>query len=185
MFIFLYFTNAVIVDDFITGSLSASSSSFGGSAASGVSSTHFEINLWKIEKGLDRRTTCMIRNIPNKYSQQMIFELVNETHAGCFDFLYLRMDFRNRCNVGYAFINFTRPEHIVSFAARVHGKRWARFNSDKVCNLTFARIQGLEALIEKFRASKVMFEAPAYRPKLFHTEGPMAGHEIPFPTSNH
>lgn len=124
----------------------------------------------------------MIRNIPNKYTQQMIFDMVNETHRGCFDFLYLRMDFRNRCNVGYAFINFTSPKHIISFAERVHGRRWARFNSDKVCNLTFARIQGTLALVEKFRHSKVMFEAPAYRPKLFHTEGPLAGQEIPFPS---
>ena len=124
----------------------------------------------------------MIRNIPNKYTQQMIFDLVNETHRSCFDFLYLRMDFRNRCNVGYAFINFVRPEHILAFAQRVNGKRWARFNSDKVCHLTFARIQGITALIDKFRTSKVMFEAPAYRPKLFHTDGPLSGQEIPFPT---
>lgn len=29
----------------------------------------FEIDLWKIESGLEKRTTCMIRNIPNKYTQ--------------------------------------------------------------------------------------------------------------------
>lgn len=150
--------------------------------SSSSSSSSFEIDLWKIENGLDKRTTCMIKNIPNKYNQQMIFDLVNESHRGCFDFLYLRMDFRNRCNVGYAFINFTDPQHILSFARRVNGKRWARFNSDKVCHLTFARIQGTAALIEKFRNSKVMFEAPAYRPKLFHTDGPLSGQEIPFPT---
>lgn len=151
------------------------------SSSSSASSGSFEIDLWKIENGFDKRTTCMIKNIPNKYNQQMIFDLVNESHGGCFDFLYLRMDFRNRCNVGYAFINFTDPKHILSFARRVNGKRWARFNSDKVCHLTFARIQGTVALIEKFRNSKVMFEAPAYRPKLFHTDGPLSGQEIPFP----
>lgn len=168
-----------------SSSVSYSSSSFtsnSSSSSSFSSSANFEIDLWKIESNLEKRTTCMIRNIPNKYTQQMIFDLVNETHRGCFDFLYLRMDFRNRCNVGYAFINFTKPEHILTFAQRVNGKRWARFNSDKVCHLTFARIQGIEALIEKFRNSKVMFEAPAYRPKLFHTEGTLIGQEIPFPT---
>lgn len=111
----------------------------------------------------------------------MVLDMVNETHRGCFDFLYLRMDFRNRCNVGYAFINFTDPKHIMSFSKRVCGKRWARFNSDKICTLTFARIQGTRALIDKFRHSKVMFEAPAYRPKLFYVSGPMAGQEAPFP----
>lgn len=143
---------------------------------------NFEIDLWKIENDLEKRTTCMIRNIPNKYTQQMVLDLVNESHRGCFDFLYLRMDFRNRCNVGYAFINFTKPAHILTFATRVNGKRWARFNSDKICHLTFARIQGTCALIDKFRNSKVMFEAPAYRPKLFETQGPQTGQELPFPT---
>lgn len=28
-----------------------------------------EINLWRIIQGTDTRTTCMIRNIPNKYTQ--------------------------------------------------------------------------------------------------------------------
>lgn len=118
------------------------------------SSGEFEIDFSKIESELDIRTTCMIRNIPNKYTQIMLIEMINETHYGTYDFIYLRMDFKNKCNVGYAFINFIEPTSIISFARRVLGKRWPRFNSDKICHLSYARIQGKLALVEKFRHSK-------------------------------
>lgn len=143
----------------------------------------YDIDLAKIEMGMDERTTCMVRNIPNKYTQvlppspplppsqlprlqQMLIDMIDETHYGAYDFVYLRMDFKNKCNVGYAFINFIDPKlscagyhtltfrKIVGFAKRILGKKWPRFNSDKVCHLSYARIQGKEALIDKFRHSK-------------------------------
>ncbi|KAJ3335364.1 hypothetical protein HDU93_005684 [Gonapodya sp. JEL0774] len=140
-----------------------------------------EINLWRVMMGLDKRTTCMVRNIPNKYSQQMLIDFVDETHRGHYDFLYLRIDFKNQCNVGYAFINFIDPSSIVSFAHKVVGRKWSKFNSDKICTLSYANIQGKSALIEKFRNSSVMLEDPTYRPKIFHSTGPQRGAEAPFP----
>ncbi|KAI9220495.1 RNA recognition motif 2-domain-containing protein, partial [Blastocladiella britannica] len=129
----------------------------------------------------DLRTTVMIRNIPNKYTQQMLIEYMNESHCGQYDFLYLRMDFKNRCNVGYAFCNFVSPAALASFSRRVVGQKWSRFNSDKVCMLSYANIQGRQALIDKFRNSAVMDEHASYRPKIFATEGPVAGTEQVFP----
>ena len=58
-----------------------------------------EINTFRIAQGLDPRTTCMLRNIPNKFSEKDMLEQVNKTHFGRFDFFYLRMDFTNKCNV--------------------------------------------------------------------------------------
>lgn len=140
-----------------------------------------ELDLFKILNGEDTRTTFMIRNIPNKYTQQMIKDLLDESHQGTYDFLYLRMDFKNRCNVGYAFVNFIDPRSAVSFALRICGKRWTKFNSEKICSLSYANIQGKEALIAKFRDSQVMLEDPSYRPKIFYTSGPLKGTEQDFP----
>ena len=61
--------------------------------------------------GEDARTTVMIRNIPNKYSQKVLLATLDEAgFYGQYDFFYLPIDFKNGCNVGYAFLNLARPE---------------------------------------------------------------------------
>ncbi|RKP39240.1 RNA recognition motif 2, partial [Dimargaris cristalligena] len=102
----------------------------------------------------DTRSTFMIRNIPNKYTQKMMIDLVNESHYRKFDFFYLRMDFINHCNCGYAFINFIDPKSVVPFAKRLVGRKWEKFNSDKVCSIRYADYQGKDRLVEHFRNSK-------------------------------
>jgi len=44
--------------------------------------------------------------------------------------------------VGYAFINFIDCLSIIPFYNEFHGKKWEKFNSEKVCAITYARIQG-------------------------------------------
>lgn len=41
-----------------------------------------------------------------------------------------------------------------------------KFNSEKVLDVTYANIQGIDQLVEKFRNSSVMDQDPAYRPKV-------------------
>ncbi|KAI8367074.1 RNA recognition motif 2-domain-containing protein [Blakeslea trispora] len=144
-----------------------------------------QTDLDNISQGIDTRTTFMIRNIPNKYTQKMLMDTINTTHANTYDFLYLRIDFQNKCNVGYAFINFTDPKSVISFAKERISKKWDRFNSDKRCALSFATIQGKTALIKKFKNSQVMFEDIAYQPKLFYSDGPNKGKEQPFPVHSY
>ena len=81
--------------------------------------------------GIDLRTTIMIKNVPNKYSQRALLDVIDVNHAGKYDFFYLPIDFRNKCNLGYAFLNFTSPLHIVDFVVEFAGKRWDRYNSEK------------------------------------------------------
>lgn len=132
---------------------------------------NFEIHIKDIVLGIDRRTTCMIKNIPNKYSLRMLIDLLNEDHMGTYNFLYLRMDFKNRCNVGYAFVNFASSSSVISFYKKVHGRTWKRFTSNKICELTYASIQGFERLVNKFRNSSIMQEKDSFRPKAFYTRG--------------
>jgi len=98
----------------------------------------------------------MIKNIPNKYDQPLLLQTINKNHHDKFDFFYLPIDFKNKCNVGYAFINFIDPEYIREFYEEFDGKKWTKFNSEKICKLKYGRIQGLNSLIQHFEASSVM-----------------------------
>lgn len=79
------------------------------------------------------------------------------------DLLYLRIDFGNNQNIGYAFVNFVHPEF---FIKRV-GSPWRIFSLNKRCEVSYAAIQGIDCLLAKFRNSVIMEEYSAFRPKLW------------------
>ncbi|KAK3039073.1 hypothetical protein RJ639_028524 [Escallonia herrerae] len=135
----------------------------------------YQLDLDKIINGEDTRTTLMIKNIPNKYTSKMLLAAIDENHMGAYDFLYLPIDFKNKCNVGYAFINMVSPSHIISFYQAFNGKKWEKFNSEKVASLAYARIQGKGALVTHFQNSSLMNEDKRCRPILFQSEGQGAG----------
>lgn len=87
---------------------------------------------WQVSKGMDKRTTIMVRNIPNKYTQTMLLQEIDSSYRGAYDFFYLPIDFKNKCNVGYAFINFMDYRRIVPFFREFNAQRWKNFNSEKV-----------------------------------------------------
>eukprot|EP00898_Chlorokybus_atmophyticus_P004766 jgi/Chlat1/5290/Chrsp35S05248 len=141
------------------------------------SKQQYALDLDKILNGHDMRTTLMIKNIPNKYTQKMLLAAIDELHRGTYDFFYLPIDFKNKCNVGYAFINMTHPSKIVSFYQTFNGKKWDKFNSEKVASLAYARIQGKSALVAHFQNSSLMNEDKRCRPILFSN----VGDQEPFP----
>ncbi|KAI0527860.1 RNA recognition motif 2-domain-containing protein [Xylaria bambusicola] len=147
--------------------------------------SHNHVDVNRIREGTDVRTTIMLRNIPNKVDQAMLKRIVDESSWGKYDFMYLRIDFANDCNVGYAFINFVDPLDIIDFVSARGNQRWNCFKSDKVAEISYATIQGKDCLVQKFRNSSVMLEAAHYRPKLYYTlNGPLpdlAGQEEAFP----
>ncbi|CAD6577280.1 MAG: hypothetical protein TREMPRED_001898 [Tremellales sp. Tagirdzhanova-0007] len=142
----------------------------------------------RILSGLDSRTTLMVKDVPNKLSRQELVDVLSEVRRilrlnriqlnyaqvvpGEFDFVYLRFDFSNRCNVGYAFVNFTSIKSLYEFIRTRVGKKWNMFSSEKVC---YATIQGKSALISKFRNSAVMGVLEQWRPQIFYSSGAQMG----------
>ncbi|CAJ1914367.1 unnamed protein product [Cylindrotheca closterium] len=155
----------------------------GGGTPDQKDNRHLKLDVDAVENGRDSRTSLMVRNIPNKYTQQMLLsEFAENGHGpGTIDFFYLPIDFKNKCNRGYAFINFVDFRDILPFHRRYYGKHWRTFNSDKICEITYARIQGKSAMLKRFENSALMEKDEEYKPLVFVSSGPDRGNSLPFP----
>ena len=100
-----------VYDDFLTYKSGVYTKSAGAKALGGHS---VKIIGYGIQDG------TKIRNIPNRYTRQMILNELNEKKAvsGTYDFLYLPIDFQNSCNLGYAFVNMVSPLAVVQLYNR-------------------------------------------------------------------
>lgn len=58
------------------------------------SKQNFTIDIEVIKLGLEKRTTIMIRNIPNRYNQESLLRVIDVKFKGMYDFVYLPMDFK-------------------------------------------------------------------------------------------
>ena len=118
----------------------------------------------------------MIRNIPNKYNQEIMMGLLEEAGLmGTFDFFYLPIDFRNKCGLGYAFVNFLSHADAVRAYAAFHNRRWDEFNSKKVCEITYGRVQGQDELVQHFKTAKFPSTDAEYCPLVFARDEGSAG----------
>jgi hypothetical protein len=110
----------------------------------------------------------MMRNIPNKYRQQMLLDELQDAGFRMetdFDFFYLPMDHSNAANLGYAFINFCDTALANAFASAFSGKKMRRFNSHKTVMVMPASIQGYERNYRYYSSTRVaQADDPAYRP---------------------
>ena len=63
--------------------------------------------------------------------------------------------------MGYAFANFIHTKFIFEFYKEFNGRRWDRYNSEKICELAYARIQGTTNLMDHFQNSSSQVRARA------------------------
>ena len=60
------------------------------------------------------------------------------------------------------------------------GKKWKRFNSEKICELVYAKIQGKKELISHFEKGKVLsFDSEEKRPLILPTPNPLPKIKLP------
>ena len=122
------------------------------------------LNLDDIVSGKDTRTTVMIRNIPIKYTDEILNEALVEFH-GKYDCLYMPYDYEKNGNKGYAFINFVNPLHILYFYEKFNGKKWLHFESSKICELNCAHFQGINEIQKHAKNFKDLKKTSYYSDK--------------------
>jgi hypothetical protein len=110
-------------------------------------------------------TTVMMRNLPNKYTQQMLLSEISQAgFLGTFDFLYLPIDPETKANRGYAFLNFVSPSYAWMFKMTYEGRKMNHFNSNKVASVMKATLQGFEANYAHYSTTRVNRGDPTARP---------------------
>eukprot|EP00930_Biecheleria_cincta_P072476 TRINITY_DN59868_c0_g1_i1.p1 TRINITY_DN59868_c0_g1~~TRINITY_DN59868_c0_g1_i1.p1 ORF type:complete len:311 (-),score=57.41 TRINITY_DN59868_c0_g1_i1:293-1225(-) len=119
----------------------------------------------------DRRTTVMMRNIPNNYTRDMFLAMLDgEGFQGLYDFVYLPCDFNRDANLGYAFVNLVSADATKAFWTTFAGfSRWV-LPTAKVCQVGWSGPhQGLTAHVERYRNSPVMHQSVRddYKPVIF------------------
>jgi len=114
-------------------------------------------------------TTMMLRNIPNKYTQNTLLQEIDDCgFEGLYNFFYLPMDVHNRSNVGYAFINFVHPTDAERFRVAFGEHRFQKYQSRKISSACAAHVQGLDDNLRHFENRAVTHARnDQYRPIVF------------------
>ena len=103
----------------------------------------------------DKRTSIMIKNIPNKFTKDILLNIIDQNFSGAYDIFILPTDMSKNKNFGYAFINFISSYYIPNFYYMFNGKKWSNTNSEKVCQITYSKIQGKSNLILHYPSKSV------------------------------
>eukprot|EP00397_Hematodinium_sp_SG-2012_P051919 GEMP01061115.1.p1 GENE.GEMP01061115.1~~GEMP01061115.1.p1 ORF type:complete len:392 (-),score=82.48 GEMP01061115.1:67-1242(-) len=123
-------------------------------------------------------TTIMLRNIPNRYTQEMLFDEFRANGIlNSIDFFYLPMDVETRCNMGYCFLNLVSETAVEKFVNMFHNIKLDQISSGKICQVSRAKVQGKDANIEQYRNSAVINNMDEnFHPILLEN-----GERLPFP----
>jgi hypothetical protein len=115
-------------------------------------------------------TTVMVRNIPNRYTQDSLIALIKSLNFR-FNFFYSPIDRNSRANCGYFFVNLLTPGMAVDLLRKFEGLQLPAFRSAKVCSGCWARIQGYSANVDHYFNSPLSRLNREFRPRVFDVDG--------------
>ena len=114
------------------------------------------VDISKVLSLEDKRSTIMIKNIPNKFTREKLLGLIDKNFEGAYDLFIMPKDGNKNRNFGYAFVNFISSYYLPYFYYMFNGKKWTDTNSKKVCEITYSKIQGRHELVSHY-PNKIIF----------------------------
>lgn len=131
-------------------------------------------------------TTLMIRNLPEALTRERLLTLLDARGlAGRYDFVYMPFDFDTNKNLKHAFINMCTLADVERVWKQFDGcslASTAGLPTQSVCSVAWNdKVQGLAALLERYRNSPVMHSSiPDQFKPVYLRSGVI--HQFPAPT---
>lgn len=115
-----------------------------------------QIDICRAVPDLPTAITLMLRHIACRYSQNDVVDIFGDAGlAGTFNFLHLPLNTAKTANLGYLFVNFTKPEYAESCRSTFHGRVFGPSNTSKICEVCASHTQGLAAIMTHIAERKL------------------------------
>ncbi|XP_010315511.2 protein terminal ear1-like [Solanum lycopersicum] len=139
-------------------------------------------NVHPILKG--HETTVKLENIPLHYNRKKLMDFLDDycllenqkardsnkenPHVFAFDFVYLPMNFKWTGIEGYGFVNFTDHKTLLKFFRDFSERAKTYPDSEISVQMSIAEMQGKNALMERFKSERFLFESDEFHPVSFN-----------------
>ena len=89
-----------------------------------------------------------------------MISLIDIEFKGHYNYFYQPKDLKTQQGVGFAFINMVHPMYIIDFFLKFNGIKWCetipKCKSTKLCEITYANVQGLKEIKLELQDKKAM-----------------------------
>ena len=109
---------------------------------------HYSISLEKIENGEDKRTSVIIKNIPNTLTKDDLKSILEG--IGNINYLYLPFDKVINRNLGFAYVNVVNYKNIINLYNRIIDYNFENLNFNKAVEVYYSKVQGKNSLSKMF-----------------------------------
>lgn len=113
---------------------------------------NFTIYYEKIENGDDKRTTVIIKNIPNYITKENFSNILEG--IGNINYLYLPYNKNSNQNLGFALVNLVNYKNIINLCNKLLEYKFDKVEVAKPIHITYYMVQGRNNLSKMLSKNK-------------------------------